>query len=256
MANIQAIIPISVDFCNKKYILVNAKQYDKNARYLSVTCYNGGEFFKLSSGSHSAFIRYKKPDEYSVFNKCSIDNQGKILVELTEQMLAVQGTCVADLVVVSGGTATMNPTTGQITGISGGSIISTMIFHINVTETPVENSELESSYDHSGFNQALEEVTADFSNVIKTARSWAEGGTGIRTGEDTNNAKYWADIAYKNATGDLGDNIVTGIKGDNETTYRKGQVNITAYNVGAIPSADIATVDEVKTYLGINTANS
>ncbi len=248
--SIQAVIPLNVDFCNQKYILVNAKQYDKNARYLLITCYNGGELFSLSSKQHSAFVRYKKPDGYSVFNKCEIQREGKVLVELTEQMLAVQGTCVADLVVVSGGNANVNAN-GQITGISDGSVISTMIFHINVKEIPVENSELESSYDHSGFNEALEEVTADFSNVVRMARSWAEGGTGLRTGEDENNAKYWADIAFQNATGDLGDKLVTGIKGNNETTYRKGQVNITAYNVGAVPTTDIATVSEVTEYLGI-----
>jgi hypothetical protein len=44
---------------------------------------------------------------------------------------------------------------------------------------------------------------------------------------------------------------VTGIKGNNETDYKKGNVNITPENVGAIPSADIATLDEVKEFLGI-----
>ena len=44
---------------------------------------------------------------------------------------------------------------------------------------------------------------------------------------------------------------VTGVKGGAETVYRKGNVDITPENVGAIPSADIATVDEMKNYLGI-----
>ena len=44
---------------------------------------------------------------------------------------------------------------------------------------------------------------------------------------------------------------VTGIKGETETAYRKGNVNITAENVGAIPSADIATIGEVKEFLSI-----
>lgn len=250
--SIQAILPISVDFCNKKYTLVNAKQYDSEARYLLVSCHNGGEFFKLSNGSHSAFVRYKKPDGYSVFRKCTIDSQGKVLMELTEQMLAVQGTCVADLVIVSGGNAIIDVNTGKITNVTDGSIISTMIFHINVTETAVENSEIESSYDHSGFNQALAEVTANFSSVITTAKSWAVGGTGVRADENTNNAKYWADIAFQNATGDLGNKIVTGVKGNKETVYRLGQVNITPSNVGAVSVDDVATVDEVKTYLGIS----
>lgn len=256
--SIQAILPISVDFCNKKYTLVNAKQYDKEARYLLVSCYNGGDFFKLSNGGHSAFVRYKKPDGYSVFRKCSIDTQGKILVELTEQMLAVQGTCVADLVIVSGGKAVIDVNTGKITNVTDGSIISTMIFHINVSETPVDNAEIESSYDHSGFNQALAEVTADFQNVILTAKSWAVGGTGIRANEATDNAKYWAELAKDHVMGDLGDSIVTGIRGINDTvgTFSKGNVELSAYRVGAVSLSDVATVDEVKSYLSINTTNS
>lgn len=37
----------------------------------------------------------------------------------------------------------------------------------------------------------------------KLAQSWAEGGTGARSGEDTNNAKYWADQAKNAAKGDM-----------------------------------------------------
>ena len=44
---------------------------------------------------------------------------------------------------------------------------------------------------------------------------------------------------------------VTGVKGGAETVYRKGNVNITVENIGAIPTTDIATVDEIKNYLGI-----
>ena len=49
----------------------------------------------------------------------------------------------------------------------------------------------------------------------------------------------------------LAGTTVTGVKGDKETVYRKGNVNLTAENIGAIPSVDIATVDEIKVYLGI-----
>lgn len=241
---IQANLPISVDFCNKKYTLVNAKQYDNKARYLLVSCYNGGDFFKLSNGGHSAFIRYKKPDGYSVFRKCSIDTQGRIVVELTEQMLAVAGTCVADLVVVNGNKAIIEADTGKIIGMEDGSIISTMIFHINVSETAVDNAEIESTWDSSGFNDALKTVTANFENVVVRAKEWAD------------KAEYWADIAFKNATGDLGNKIVTGIKCGEELEFSKGEVHITAAKVGAVSTSDVATVDEVKTYLGINAASA
>ena len=37
--------------------------------------------------------------------------------------------------------------------------------------------------------------------INKTAQSWAVGGTGTREGEDTNNAKYWAEQAQQAAGG-------------------------------------------------------
>ena len=247
-------ININVDFYDKKYILINAKQLDKNSRFLSVTCYNHGEIFTLSAAQHSAYIRYKKADEYSVFDSCTID-KGKVIVELTEQMLAASGICYADLVIVEGGYAQFDPNTGAMVGINGSSILSTMTFCIDVSETAVDNSDIESNYDFDALNEALDALNAEYANVIKTARSWAEGGTGIRNGEDEHNAKYYADLALKNAYG--GDSIVTGIKCTNDADYRNGRVTISAYNVGAVPvgtavlNEDVATVDEVTEYLGI-----
>ena len=252
---LQTIANINVDFYDKKYILINAKQLDKNSRFISVTCYNHGQPFTLSSSQHSAYIRYKKADEYTVFNVCKID-KNKIIVELTEQMLAVSGICYADLVIVDGGNAIVDPNTGAITGIEGSSIISTMTFCIDVSEMAADSSSIESSYEINLLNQTLDEYEASYQNVVKTAKSWAVGNTGIRDGEDIDNAKYYAELALKNAYG--GDSIVTGIKCTNDSAYRNGQVTIDAYNVGAVPVGtavlytDVATIDEVKSYLGIN----
>lgn len=243
---LQTTTNINVDFYDKKYILINAKQNDKESRFLSVTCYDHGKLFTLSSAYHSAYIRYKKADEYSVFNSCTI-NKGKVIVELTEQMLAASGICYADLIIVEGGNAIVDVDTGVITGIEGSSILSTMTFCIDVAETAVDNSDIESNYDFDGLNEALDEMKANYQQVILTAKSWAKGGTGIRENEDIDNARYYYDAAKDIVAG----KSVIGVKGNNEAEYRKGNVNITAYNVGAIPTTDIATTNEVKEYLGI-----
>ena len=70
---LQTITDINVDFYDKKYILINAKQLDRKTRYLSVTCYNQGKLYPINAGEHSAYIRYKKSDEYGVFNLCEIN---------------------------------------------------------------------------------------------------------------------------------------------------------------------------------------
>lgn len=44
---------------------------------------------------------------------------------------------------------------------------------------------------------------ASVDGINKTAQSWAVGGTGTREGEDTNNAKYWAEQAKEVAGGDF-----------------------------------------------------
>ena len=187
---------INVDFYDKKYILINAKQYDKKSRFLLVTCYNHGEIYSINAGEHSAYIRYRKSDNNSVFRSCDINSKGEILVELTEQMLASDGICYADLVIVNKGNASIDTETGEIVTIDNASILSTMTFCIDVSETATNNTDIESSYEFDGLNTALEKAEAEYTEVIQLARSYAVGDAGgIRENENTDNAKYY----YKQA---------------------------------------------------------
>lgn len=248
---LQSITNVNVDFYDKKYILINAKQNDRASRFLSVTCYNNGEICNINSNEYSSYIRYKKPDGFSVFNFCEINSEGKIIVELTEQMLSSDGLSYADLVIVEKGNAEVDSETGEIIAINNSSILSTMTFCINVSESAANNSDIESTHEFNLLNTKLEEYWADFEEVVKTAKSWAEGNTGIRVDENIHNARYWAEIAHQYVVGDIDDKLVTGIKGEAENDYRVGFVTLTADNVGAIPITNIATVDEVNNFLGI-----
>lgn len=357
---IQSFTDINVDFYDKKYILVNAKQLDKKSRFLLVACHDHGKFVSLNKGSHAAYIRYKKADDYGVFNFCDITNDGKVQVELKEQMLTSDGICYAELVIVNRGGANVNTETGEIINIDNTSVLSTMTFCIDVSEIVINNSDIESSYEYDGLNVALERAEAEYAKVSQLSRSYAIGNAGkIRPNEDTDNSKYYSEQAYltaidaneseKNAKesetkasiymenakkymdaaqadalkiknrlnemvdayspkgtitfaelqelksngslgvghlynisdsfttdGDFregagiihnaGTNVyltadgkldclvgtaVSGVKGDKEAVYRVNNVNITAENVGAIPIEDIATIDEMKSYLGI-----
>lgn len=246
--SLQSVIKTNIDFCNKNHVIINAKQYDKKSRHILFSCYNKNEFIRIDKAACTAFVRYRKADNYGVFNKCTITDDGCVLAELTEQMLAAAGVCCGDLIIVNGRYVELDPNTGNVIGGSDPSILSTMTFYVDVSETPIENSTIESTYDYNGFNQALEDIKADYSDVIKIAKSYAVGGTNRRPNEDLDNAKYYYEQCKNNVAG----TSVIGVKGANETNYRQGNVNITASNVGAIPSGDIATVDEVKIYLGIS----
>ena len=50
---------------------------------------------------------------------------------------------------------------------------------------------------------AAAQSAASVDGINKTAQSWAVGGTGTRPGEDTDNAKYWAEKAQAVAGGDF-----------------------------------------------------
>lgn len=73
----------------------------------------------------------------------------------------------------------------------------------------------------------------DSSTYATQSKSYAVGGTGTRTGEDTDNAKYYNEQAQK-ALSEMQKSQVTGVKGNEETEYRTGEVNITAENIGAV----------------------
>lgn len=187
---------IDLDFYDKKYILINAKQLDKGSRTLFVTCYNNGEPFPISAGEHTAYIRYRKPDGHAVFNFCTINTKGKIEVKLTEQMLVVDGLCYADLVIVDWGKAEVTEN-GEIVAINDTSILSTMTFCIDVSETATLNSDIESTHEFNLLNKKLEEYWADYKNVVLMSKSWAVGHTDLpeRQNENTDNSQYYCEQA-------------------------------------------------------------
>lgn len=77
---------------------------------------------------------------------------------------------------------------------------------LQVEITPGENAPESAQY-YSLLSAQVAQVLAsvtDAENAATLAESWAVGGTGTRTGEDTNNAKYWADQAAASAGQSLG----------------------------------------------------
>ena len=241
---IQSITNINVDFCDKKYILINAKQLDKGSRFLLVTCYNHGTLFSLDYANQSAYIRYKKSDDYSVFNFCKITNEGKILVELTEQMLASSGICLADLVIVDKRIAEVDKDSLEV-AVKDASILSTMTFCIDVSEIAAENSDIESSYEYDGLNEALATANAEYSKVIKWAKSYAIGEGGVRFNEETDNAKYYCEQSFESASNADASEERASFSADNasksESSAKSSATSALDSANSALNSADIAS---------------
>ncbi len=197
---LQTTTNINVDFHDKRYIMINAKQYDSSSRWITITCYDNGNLLNLSASKHTTYIRYRKADGYGVLNSCRINYKGEVLVELTEQMLAADGICYVDLIIVNKGSAVVNIDTGEIVTVDGSAILSTMAFCINVYESTIDSSVIESSDEFNALNEALIQVNSDFKEVVQLAKSYAIGNANnIRENEDYDNSKYYSEQASNSA---------------------------------------------------------
>ena len=88
---------------------------------------------------------------------------------------------------------------------------------------------------------AAAQSAASVDGINKTAQSWAVGGTGTRDGEDTDNAKYWAEQAQAVVGGDF-------------ATKVEAQGYVTAHNQSADAHSDIRKALEGKEASGTATA--
>ena len=207
--SLEVIKKINIDLHDSKYIQVNAKQYDRSSRFILVTCYNNGTVFPINNVNSFAFIRGRKPDELGIFNQCKITDDGKILVELTEQMLAVAGTCYVDLIILDNEPVETdnNPiieNTGEIIIIDNDYIAATMTFCINVIEAALDNTEIESSYEFNALNDLMIKATEDYSYVMSACKISEDNAKSseIKAKESEDNAKiseYNASLSEKNA---------------------------------------------------------
>ena len=185
MDTITVTTEISVDLYSGKVNTINAKQNDARARYVLATCYNNGELCQLNAEKHTAFLRFKKRDGAIGCNICTITEDGKVKFELTRQLLAVSGLCVADLFIVG-------------TGEESISNVSSVRFYINVVGCPYAEDEMESTDEFTAFEYLIQKVMDSYNSIVanaetyaKAAQSYAQGGTQSRYGEDTDNAKYY-----------------------------------------------------------------
>lgn len=148
---------ISLDMYNNNFVSINAKQYDTSSRFLEITCTENGKHIILNKNEIKAFVRYKKSDGKNVLNEAEILDDGKVKVELTQQMLAASGRCQAELMLVSSeGEIDVNDE--QDVTITEGCILSTMYFYINVLPVSINEQEIESSYEYNALLNTISRI--------------------------------------------------------------------------------------------------
>ena len=168
MSTQQTTAKITLDLYTKNVVSVNAKQYDNQTRYIEITCVENGIVFTVDKSIMSAFIRFKKPDDNGVFNEVEITSDGKLKIELTEQMLSASGRAIADIFLLRKVfTSEEKPTNIDDIYKVNAPIISIMDFYINITPTALDHSQIESSYEFNALTNALAQIDYNNKKVVE-----------------------------------------------------------------------------------------
>lgn len=164
----QTTAKITLDLYTKNVVSVNAKQYDNQTRYIEITCVENGIVFTVDKSIMSAFIRFKKPDDNGVFNEVEVTSDGKLKIELTEQMLSAPGRAIADIFLLRKVfTSEEKPTNIDDIYKVNAPIISIMDFYINITPTALDHSQIESSYEFNALTNALAQIDYNNKKVVE-----------------------------------------------------------------------------------------
>ena len=124
----------------------------------------------LDSSKVSAYVRCKKPDNTVVFDKCEIDSNGKIYIELTNQILAYVGRVALDIIIVE----SITKITYQKIISSGVNVISTMTMYLNVVENVFPDKYIESKDEFSALKYALARAEYNYQHVLDQAEEYVD----------------------------------------------------------------------------------
>lgn len=155
---------------NAAYTTVGAKQSDNNSRIIAVHVTKDGSDYNLQNeGVTAAYFRFRKPDGNAIINTCTVDFENNIIkLVFTAQTLAVAGRGY-----------------GDVTLMSGSTILSTVSFIVVIMAAPSVAGQAISSNEFGYLNAVVEDAT----HTIYEAQAWAEGKRGSSDvfGEDSFN---------------------------------------------------------------------
>lgn len=81
---------LTLDFNQKTCKSIIAKQYDKGSRFVPIQCTNNGQGFPVDR-SIDIQVKILTPDNRALLESAAVSEDGSILLELTDSMLAVPG---------------------------------------------------------------------------------------------------------------------------------------------------------------------
>ena len=157
--SIENVQKITLDFCRKNIQSVSVKQYDKNTRYLIVTCTENGKLVKLDKSSMTCRVKVLTPDDRASLDTCTILDDGTVKVPLTENVLFSSGVANAEL---------------MITSSDENKRIGTMKFRVIIDSSVYGDERVISSDEFSALTELFEKADKDYTSVITEAKKSAD----------------------------------------------------------------------------------
>lgn len=149
---------LELDFYRSSYKSVKTKQYDKDTRYIRVTCVNDATIYKLDASTMECNLKMITPDGRAMLKPQTIQTDGTVLIKLEDSMLLASGICKAELNVLEQ---------------SSKKLLSTMNFDLIVIGSVYSNDIITASDEFDALTEALLKIddAHDLSEKIQEAEN-------------------------------------------------------------------------------------
>ncbi|MCI8281387.1 MAG: BppU family phage baseplate upper protein [Lachnospiraceae bacterium] len=149
---------LSLDFNQTSFQTIHAKQYDKRSRFLTIYCTENGQSVPLSDGL-TIHIKMLTPDGRAILHTVPIQDDGSLLVELTETMLSHPGKANAEI---------------RIYDTEEEALLSTMSFCVFIEPSVYEDGRIIASDEYNALTQLMENASKNYEYVMENAKKSAD----------------------------------------------------------------------------------
>lgn len=169
---------IKLDTVRQNHLSIPAKQEDLGSRFLLITLLMNGMPLLVEQES-TVCLNAIKPDGHRTATAGTVQEDGTVLVELTNQTLAVEGTVICDLTVTD----------------AQGRRLSSVLFYVEVERTASDENVLISTDEFSVLTDTMSRVSL-FVQQAEEATQTAHQATNAAT-DAANRAEFAANTAYQ-----------------------------------------------------------
>ena len=161
---------LTLDFNQKGYKTVIAKQYDKGSRFIPIQCTDNGKALPLDP-SYIVQVKMITPDQRAILNTVPIQEDGSLLLELTESMLFYPGKAKAEIRIYDTQSKLLPDMSYDTTNSK---LLSTMQFAVLVEPSVFDDDRIIDDDEFNALTELIEKANADYTYVLATAQASAD----------------------------------------------------------------------------------